>query len=62
MKVLKEQILQLSSKLNTKTQERLRERVIDLYKTYKEPELDKDGKLINKKIKKMVMSMEDDDP
>lgn len=24
----------------------------ELYKTYKEPELDKDGKLINKKIRK----------
>ena len=33
--------------------ESLKERIEELYKTYKEPELDKDGKLINKKIRKM---------
>ena len=32
--------------------EKLRNRLVDIYKTYKEPELDKDGKLINKKIKR----------
>lgn len=33
--------------------ERLKERMEELYKTYKEPEVDKDGKLINKKLRKM---------
>jgi len=32
--------------------EHLKERIEELYKTYVEPELDKDGKLINKKIRK----------
>jgi len=32
--------------------DKLRGRIEDLYKTYTEPEFDKDGKLINKKIKK----------
>jgi hypothetical protein len=35
-----------------KTLERLKERIEELYKTYNEPELDENGKLINKKIRK----------
>jgi predicted HTH domain antitoxin len=32
----------------------LRERNIDLYKTYEEPEFDKEGKLIKKKLAKKM--------
>ena len=39
--------------------ENLKERIEELYKTYKEPELDKDGKLINKKIRKLKKNNED---
>ena len=39
---------------------KLRERIEILYKTYEEPELDKDNKLINKKIKKLLMTDLDD--
>lgn len=42
----------ISPKLKLTVLEQLKERMEELYKTYKEPELDKDGKLINKKIRK----------
>lgn len=42
-----------------KTLESLKERIEELYKTYKEPELDKDGKLINKKIRKLNKTAEE---
>ena len=50
MDALKKAIFQISPKLKLKTLEHLKERIEELYKTYVEPELDKDGKLINKKI------------
>lgn len=53
MDCLKKAIFKISPNLKLKTLEKLRERIVDLYKTYKEPELDKDGKLINKKIRKL---------
>ena len=34
--------------------EKLRKRTINLFKTYEEPELDAEGKLINKKMKLKV--------
>ena len=51
MNVLKDAIFQLSGKLNLRTLEKLRERNINLCKTYEEPEFDKDGNYINKKLK-----------
>jgi hypothetical protein len=42
--------------LDLKTLEFLKERIVDLFKTYEEPELDKDGKIINKKINKMKLN------
>ena len=60
MDALKDAIYQISPKLKLKTLERLKERIEELYKTYSEPELDKDGKLINKKIRKMPTQMDDD--
>jgi len=45
--------------LKLKTLESLKERIEELYKTYKEPELDKDGKLINKKIRRMKKDADD---
>lgn len=53
MKCLKEAIFKISPKLKLSVLEQLKERMEELYKTYKEPELDKDGKLINKKLKKI---------
>ena len=60
MEVLKGAVFELSPKMNFKLMERLRERIIDLYKTYEEPEFDKDGKYINKKIKKRLKNNEED--
>ena len=54
MKVLKDAVFSMSPKLPLKTLEALKDRTVDLYKTYEEPELDKDGKLINKKMKKKL--------
>ena len=45
--------------MKLKTLERLKERIEELYKMYKEPELDKDGKLINKKIRKRIETNDD---
>ena len=39
---------------------RLRERIEILFKTYEEPEFDKDNKLINKKLKKNILNDLDD--
>lgn len=52
MDALKTAIFEISPKLKLKTLERLKERIEELYKTYNEPELDENGKLINKKIRK----------
>ena len=49
----------ISPKLKLTVLEQLKERMEEFYKTYKEPELDKDGKLINKKIRKPKKTAED---
>lgn len=59
MNALMGAIYQISPKLKLKTLESLKERIEELYKTYKEPELDKDGKLINKKIRRMKKDADD---
>jgi cell envelope opacity-associated protein A len=61
MNVLKEAVFELSPNLNLKTLERLKDRNVDLYKTYEEPEVDAEGKLINKKIKKRTMGQDMDE-
>lgn len=61
MDALKDAVFKISPKLKLKTLERLKERIEELFKTYNEPELDKDGKLINKKIRKLPTNMEGDD-
>lgn len=43
----------ISPKLKLNVLDQLKERMEELYKTYKEPEVDKDGNLINKKPRKM---------
>ena len=52
MKVLTEAIYKITPGLKSKDMDMLRGRIENLYKTYKEPEFDKEGKLINKTIKK----------
>ena len=52
MKVLTDAIYKITPNLKTKDMDALRARIENLYKTYQEPEFDKDGKLISKKIKK----------
>ena len=59
MKCLKDAIFMISPKLKLTVLEQLKERMEEFYKTYKEPELDKDGKLINKKIRKPKKTAED---
>ena len=54
MKVLKQAIYKISPGLNLKTLDKLRDRIVDMYKLYEEPEFDKDGKFINKKPKKKL--------
>lgn len=49
----------ISPKLKLTVLEQLKERMEELYKTYKEPELDKDGKVINKKIRKPKKTAEE---
>lgn len=44
MGVLKEAVFELTPNLNLKTLEKLKDRNVDLYKTYEEPEVDADGK------------------
>ena len=51
---MKDAIFTMTPKLPLKELESLRERSVDLYKTYEEPELDQDGKLVNKKMKKKL--------
>ena len=50
MAVLKESIFKITPNLELRTLEFLKARIVDLYKTYEEPEFDKDGKFIPKKI------------
>ena len=52
MKVLKDAVYSLSPKLELKKLDFLKERVIDSYKTYEEPEFDKEGKFVSKQIMK----------
>ena len=52
MKVLKDAIFQLSPKLELKKLDQLKERIVDMFKTYEEPEFDSDGKFIPKKVRK----------
>jgi hypothetical protein len=54
MKVLKDAIFSISPNLKLNVLDKLRDRIVDLYKTYEEPEFDKDGKFINKKPKKKI--------
>jgi hypothetical protein len=42
--------------LDLKTLEFLKERIINLFKTYEEPEIDKDGNKLNKKINKIKLN------
>lgn len=67
MTVLKSAIFKITPNLDFRQLERLRERIVNICKTYEEPEFDKDGKLINKKIRitkqtDNSMSMEDSQP
>jgi len=52
MKVLTDAIYSITPNLKAKDMDSLRSRISNLYKTYKEPEFDKDGKLISKRVKK----------
>lgn len=54
IKVLKDAVFSISPNLPLKMLESLKDRTVDLYKTYEEPELDKEGKLLNKKMKKKL--------
>jgi len=51
MAVLKESIFKITPNLQLRTLEFLKQRIVDLYKTYEEPEFDKDGRFIPKKNK-----------
>ena len=55
IKVLKDAIFKLTPQLELRTLERLRERIIDLHKTFEEPQFDKDGQFIPKQ-KKLVLT------
>ena len=52
--MLKENIFKITPHLELKKLEFLKKRIIDQFKLFEEPEFDKDGKFISKKIKKMV--------
>jgi len=54
MKSLKDAIYMISPLVELQTLEMLKERIVDLCKTYQEPEFDKDGKFIPAKIKKKM--------
>lgn len=61
IKVLQEQIFKISPQMPYDQLEKLRNRLVDIYKTYKEPELDKDGKLINKRVKRLATKLNEGD-
>lgn len=61
MKVLKDAIFAISPHLNLKTLDKMRDKIVNLYKTYEEPEFDKEGKFINKKIKNKIQKGDIDD-
>jgi hypothetical protein len=52
MNVLKDAVYQITPNLELKKLEFLKTRIEQMYKTYEEPEFDKDGKYISKQIKK----------
>lgn len=54
MKVLKDAIFSITPNLNLKTLDKLRDKCVNLYKTYEEPEFDKEGKFISKKLKHKI--------
>jgi hypothetical protein len=54
IKVLKDAVFSMSPKLPLKMLESLKDKTVDMYKTYEEPEIDKEGKLLNKKMKKKL--------
>ena len=60
MNVLTTAIYNITPNLKTKDMDALRSRIENFYKTYKEPEFDKDGKLIAKKIKKRNLNNDDE--
>lgn len=52
MDVLKDAIFSMSPNLELKKLDFLRGRIEEMYKTYEEPEFDKEGNYISKKVKK----------
>ena len=54
MKVLKDAIFSITPNLHLKTLDKLRDKCVNLYKTYEEPEFDKEGKFISKKLKHKI--------
>ena len=60
MKVLKDGIYQVTPNLQLRKLDSLKERIIDLFKTYQEPEFDKNGKFIPKKIRKAYVNNDED--
>lgn len=62
MKVLKDAIFKITPKLELSKLDSLKERIVDLFKTYEEPEFDKDGKFIPKKKLKAPIINADGDP
>jgi len=61
MQVLQDIIFAISPNLDLRQMEKLRERNVTLYKMYEEPEFDKDGKFISKRIKKQMAKINDGD-
>ena len=61
MKVLKDAVFSLTPKLELKLLEKLKGRIVDLCKTYEEPEFDKEGKFISKRITKAPVLDGNDD-
>ena len=59
MTILKDAIFKITPNLNLRKLENLKERVINLYKTYEEPEFDNDGKYISKRIKKKKQDLDE---
>lgn len=60
MTVLKDAIYQLTPQLDLKKMEFLKQRIEELYKSYEEPEFDKDGKFISKRVKKVHQMVDAD--
>jgi hypothetical protein len=56
IKVLKDAVYKITPNLELKQQDKLKERIEQCYKSYAEPEFDKDGKFISKK--KLIVNKE----